>query len=311
VTTRRWNILLVDDDEDAFVLSRALLSEAAPARMQLEWAGSYREALEAMRRNQHDAYLVDYYLGAKTGLDLLREARAAGLDAPVIMLTGQGDREIDYEAMEAGAADYLSKGRIDGALLERSIRYAVEHFRVLRELRAAYEREREETKRALAQYRAALVEETSPVTAQMAGIEPLKERAPEIVTRSVSEYAKLLDLYVDSLGFKGPAPHEHVERFAEQLGEQNAGPRDVIDIHLRAVESLCAGANPKRARCYALEGRLLALEVMGHLVDCYRRGDTPPSRPRRRPRNEVPAEAVHHSPHAQFRTGDGESKADL
>ena len=53
------------------------------------------------------------------------------------MLTGQGDHEVDLEAMRAGALDYLVKGHIDSALLERSIRYAVERSSVERRLEEA------------------------------------------------------------------------------------------------------------------------------------------------------------------------------
>jgi len=84
--------------------------------------------LEAIRRNQHDAYLLDYRLGEDSGLQLLHEALKNGCRAPMILLTGQGDRAVDIEAMKAGAADYVVKGQVDGPLLERSIRYAIERM---------------------------------------------------------------------------------------------------------------------------------------------------------------------------------------
>lgn len=73
--------------------------------------------------------LVDYRLGAHDGLSLLRTIRSEGLTLPVILLTGQGDLQVDLEAMAAGAWDYLIKGQIDAQQLERSIRYAVERHR--------------------------------------------------------------------------------------------------------------------------------------------------------------------------------------
>jgi len=73
----------------------------------------------------HDVYLVDYRLGQNNGVDLVREARGAGSRAPIIMLTGEGTRTVDIEAMEAGASDFLEKGRTSASLLERSIRYAI------------------------------------------------------------------------------------------------------------------------------------------------------------------------------------------
>ena len=115
-------VLLVEDDEDDYVIIRDLLSEME--RFELEWVIDYEDALKAIEREEHDVCLLDYRLGERSGLELLREALRRGYKAPIILLTGQGDREVDLEAMQAGAADYLIKGQIDAPLLERSIRYA-------------------------------------------------------------------------------------------------------------------------------------------------------------------------------------------
>jgi PAS domain S-box-containing protein len=88
-----------------------------------------------MGENQHDIYLLDYRLGEHNGLELLQQAVAQGCRAPMILLTGQGDREIDMEAMKAGAADYLDKGQLRAPLLERSIRYAIERKRAEQKIR--------------------------------------------------------------------------------------------------------------------------------------------------------------------------------
>ena len=122
-------VLLVEDDEDDFILTRDLFNEIRGRPSQLEWKKTFDTGLEAMARNEHEVCLVDYRLGAHTGIELLRAAIEKGCKAPIILLTGQGEREIDMEAMKAGAADYLIKGRLDSGLLERSIRYAVERKR--------------------------------------------------------------------------------------------------------------------------------------------------------------------------------------
>ena len=127
-------VFMVDDDEDDYVLARDLLAESVGIRFQLEWTASYEEGLEAMMQPAHDAYLVDYRLGQRDGLELLRTAVVRGCSAPIIMLTGQGDREVDVAAMQAGAADYLDKGALSGPLLERTIRYAIERKRAEEQL---------------------------------------------------------------------------------------------------------------------------------------------------------------------------------
>ena len=124
--TDTLDVLLIEDDEDDYLITRSLLSKAQVIDCDLEWVASYEDGLEAVLSNQYDACLVDYRLGAKTGLDLLQEAKAQGCRTPIILLTGQGDLKVDIEAMEAGAADYLNKNEIDAPLLERSLRYARE-----------------------------------------------------------------------------------------------------------------------------------------------------------------------------------------
>ena len=122
--TRALRVLIADDDEDDYILTRDLLLRIGRPRFQLDWTPTYEGALEAIERNQHDVYLFDYHLGHADGLQLMREALARGCKAPIILLTGNDNWETDVEAMKAGAADYLVKGHLDARLLERSIRYA-------------------------------------------------------------------------------------------------------------------------------------------------------------------------------------------
>ncbi len=122
---RPVRVLLVDDDEDDYTLTRDLLAESATT-FELEWVATYNAALERIEHSQYDVYLFDYRLGERNGLELLREAVACGCQGPIILLTGQGDQEVDMEAMKAGAADYLDKSQISSPWLERSIRYAIE-----------------------------------------------------------------------------------------------------------------------------------------------------------------------------------------
>lgn len=123
-------ILLVDDDEDDYILTEDMLKAAAPWSYELEWVSQYAEALQRIRENEYDVCLIDYRLGGQDGLALFSEAFEGGVQTPFIMLTGQRDQAIDQRAMEAGAVDFLVKGQTDGYLLERSIRYALERARV-------------------------------------------------------------------------------------------------------------------------------------------------------------------------------------
>jgi two-component system cell cycle sensor histidine kinase/response regulator CckA len=122
-------VLLVEDDEEDYFLTRELFGEIHSRRFKVDWAKSFAEGCEAIRKRPYDVCLVDYRLGPDNGIELLQAAVKEGCDAPIIILTGQGEREVDLQAMAAGAADYLVKGRLDAGLLERSIRYAIERKR--------------------------------------------------------------------------------------------------------------------------------------------------------------------------------------
>lgn len=122
---RYLRVLLIEDDEDDYALLQNMLSENNSTTFDLQWANTYDAGLEGIRRGDYDVCLLDYRLGEKDGVELLREVVTNGCRLPIILLTGQGGYDVDIEAMEAGAADYLVKEQITPHLLERSIRYSV------------------------------------------------------------------------------------------------------------------------------------------------------------------------------------------
>lgn len=134
------SVLLIDDDEDDYFLTKCLFDDFKDNGYKLEWTTNVAEALSAMKAGKHDIYLLDYRLGNHDGLNILREAIAEGCTAPILLLTGQTDKEVDIEAMEAGAADYLVKGQFEAPLLERVIRYSIQHFRSLERMQASEKR---------------------------------------------------------------------------------------------------------------------------------------------------------------------------
>jgi PAS domain S-box-containing protein len=135
-------VLLIDDDQAAFLLTRAILDQIPTTKFSLDYAGSFAEGVEAVARGEHDVYLVDYRLGDDSGIELVRRAREALNRAPMILLTGKGRYEVDVQAMEAGVSDYLDKTKVDPDLMERSIRYAIERVRAEAALRESESRHR-------------------------------------------------------------------------------------------------------------------------------------------------------------------------
>jgi signal transduction histidine kinase len=132
-------VLLIEDDEDDYVLIRELLSEVKDTKYILEWVSTYDRALEKMAYTENQVCLVDFRLGPHDGLETLQGARERGSRAPVIFVTGQEDHEIDLKAMRSGATDYLVKSQLTGPLLDRSIRYAKERWQTEEALRRAYD----------------------------------------------------------------------------------------------------------------------------------------------------------------------------
>jgi PAS domain S-box-containing protein len=133
---KQVRVLLIDDDEDDYILTKAVF-ERLSERYSLSWVNSYDKGINAILKRQYDVYLVDYRLGKGTGIDLLKEAMNSGCEKPIIMLTGKGDRTIDEQAMNIGAADYLVKDDIEPVLIERSIRYSIKHADGLRALQVS------------------------------------------------------------------------------------------------------------------------------------------------------------------------------
>ena len=145
--SEQYSILLIDDDEvDRITVKRALrkasfavnLTEAADGHQALEHLkhsqinfktdifkveNSPKTILEKF--NAFDLILLDYLLPDIDGLQLITSIRTLDLEVPIIILTGQGDEEIAVEMMKAGAADYLSKGKIEANSLAKAISSAI------------------------------------------------------------------------------------------------------------------------------------------------------------------------------------------
>lgn len=134
MTDQPIRVLLVEDDEEDFIIARDLFGEIENTQYALDWVATGAEAIAQFEARRHDIYLIDYRLGVTNGLDLLQLAQKMCVPAPVIMLTGQGEPNVDLAAMRAGAADFVVKGEITASYLERSIRYAIAAKRAAREI---------------------------------------------------------------------------------------------------------------------------------------------------------------------------------
>ncbi|UQU68746.1 fused response regulator/phosphatase [Couchioplanes caeruleus] len=122
----RLRVLLVEDDEGDAFLVQELLAEAG-ASFDVQVATSLREARPMLRGIQ--CVLLDLGLPDAEGIDGLRKLLAVAGSAAVCVLTGRSDEHLGVQAVAEGAQDYLVKGQVDGVLLVRALRYAVERKR--------------------------------------------------------------------------------------------------------------------------------------------------------------------------------------
>ncbi|MCE6990251.1 hybrid sensor histidine kinase/response regulator [Dyadobacter sp. CY323] len=142
MNNRIIKVLLVDDDEDDYFLTREYFQDLINWKFDVTWCATFRDAEEKIRSNKYDLYLFDYLLGGNTGIDLIELTSQFEYEEPIILLTGKGDTKIAVEALRLGATDYLIKSELDAEKLERSIRYALERTSVLKALKHSERRYR-------------------------------------------------------------------------------------------------------------------------------------------------------------------------
>jgi PAS domain S-box-containing protein len=211
-------ILLIEDDEDDFILIRRLIAEA-PSKLQLDWASTYDAGLKVLSEGSHDVYLIDYRLGEQNGLDLLRAAVAMGCAEPIIFLTGAGSYGLDMEAMRAGAADYLVKDKVTADLMERSIRYALDRKQARDALQAAHDaleaRVKERTAE-LAEANVALKNEIEE-----------RRQAQEAIARAKQEWERTFDTVPDLIAILDQ--HFRIVRVNKAMADRmGVAPEDAV-----------------------------------------------------------------------------------
>lgn len=122
---KQIRVLIIEDDEKDFIVTKYYLDNIRTCQYIIDWEKDFDSALNRVIIQEHDIYLIDYNLGERNGIELVKQVMNSGINMPFIFLTSIDDYKIDYEAMQVGATDYLIKSKISEDLLERSIRYAI------------------------------------------------------------------------------------------------------------------------------------------------------------------------------------------
>ena len=262
-SVQKVNILLVDDNQDNLVALEAILEELDQNLVQVQ---SGEEALKFLLAHDCAVILLDVQMPGMDGFEtaaMIRQ-RDKTRRTPIIFVTAVGKDETHVSrGYSLGAVDYILKPIVP-EMLYAKVAVFVDLFKQAEERVQQRERELRSLQRLSA---------SSPayVTGEMYGIKPLRQSAPDVFKEMVDSYLELLDQTMEQHAYQ--VEHDisgKLTALADRLGSFRAGPRDVVDMHLAAVKSRTQGAGPEKVRSYALEGRLLAMELMGHLVDFYR-----------------------------------------
>lgn len=136
-TAQVVSVLLIEDDEADSLLTRELLHDAG-LQVSLTWAQSIGTAVSELAKAP-SCVLLDLGLPDSEGFDGLRRVLELAPDAAVLVLTGANDESLGVAAVTAGAQDYLVKGQVDGTMLGRCIRYAIERKRADESARQLHE----------------------------------------------------------------------------------------------------------------------------------------------------------------------------
>ncbi|MEQ8278661.1 MAG: response regulator [Deltaproteobacteria bacterium] len=258
-TTR---VLLVEDNPADAALITRYLKDHSP-QFEISAARSLAEALSTAHAERADVILLDLGLPDSDGTKTVTAVSQA-CRQPIVVLTGRISTDDGLECLAAGAHDYLPKSELSSSQLRRAIGYALFRSR---------EERLEDLEAALVRLRAVSRTEDTATSAR-SGAPSFEERDPESYETFVGRYLALLEEYLDHVTQQRPRPREGIRRLASDLSASYASARDVIDVHLAALERGLEDATPERREVVRVDGRLLGLEVMGSLVDLYRDGST-------------------------------------
>ncbi|MEA3641423.1 MAG: response regulator [Lamprobacter sp.] len=257
-------LLLVEDSpSDQRLIEEILRSTAIVS----EAVDSLANARARLIQGHVDLVLLDLGLPDSQGLDGLSQLLAETTDIPIVVMTGLSDDALGFEALRIGAEDFLQKDWItDAALIQRSLRFAVERHRLRVRVQIA---EREQETLALGRIGGSA---KVSISASAFGFKPLRESDPDLFTEIRDTYGQILSAAAEQQVYQVEHPvSERLRKLADQLGFVRASPRDLIDLHSAAIQGLTKSVSAAQERLLVNEGRIRILELMGYLVSYYRR----------------------------------------
>jgi CheY-like chemotaxis protein len=281
------NILIVDDKPENLLVLEGVLSVPG---YRLTKAQSGKEALRLVLKADFAMILLDVRMPVMDGFEtaaLIRQREKTG-DIPIIFISAEYTAKDHIERGYAlKAVDFLIKPfdpdrlRARVALLAELHRKTVQLEKANRKLyaeiseRRRYEQDLahrlERQNKEIQSLERLTIAPGTTITARQFGQGPLKDTASDCFHELIRVYGHLLDLAVEQRTYK--VEHDipfKLQAMVEQLGFLNAKPRDLVEIHSRALKSKIKVTKCSKSQVYIDEARLMILECMGYLVSYYR-----------------------------------------
>lgn len=255
-------VLLVRSDDGAESALIGPLRGIADGGLEVKAATNLDDALAILAEGETDIIVAE---GSGDGdghlLERVKVLRRQATRTPIVVIASVRDENFLEEMRRAGIQHVLQRQEALQPLVLSVVRGA------LREARADAVSADEEIGRLGALSGPA----PSPVTGRSFGMQSLRDKTPEEFESLLNAYDTLLDMLLERQARRLVDDYEaRLLRFAERLGMINAGPRDVVAIHKAAIAAKIAREPAMKTKAYCEEGRLLILQVMGHLASFYR-----------------------------------------
>ncbi|MFN8653163.1 MAG: response regulator transcription factor [Gemmatimonadales bacterium] len=253
-------VLLVEDNPAEVDLFREYLEE--DPQYQVTAVTTLGDAVSRLGTAPVDVVVLDLSLPDARGVESVERLIEASETVPILVLTGSEDEGLALQCIDAGASDYLYKSEVRRHSLRRSIGFSVSrrHRMQLLELAKVIARLKRLSTR----------ESDTSITALSAGVGPVRSSNPSLFGEMRVGYSAMMEQYLNFTVFGESKPSAAMELLATRLGDHSAGPRDLLDLHLAVLEHEPGMSGRWQSNAIIIEGRLLALEMMGLLVDYYR-----------------------------------------
>lgn len=261
-------VLLIEDSPSDKLMIEELFSEYENTDFQIDSVETLSDAIKAIEGGEYHAILLDLGLPDSQGADTFSKIHQQAQNTPILVLSGLEEGK-EPEVVQSEAEGFISKKDSSSTILRSAVRYAVAGTR--RREKKAEKENKDRQEKEFKTMNELSAQDPTPVTSRLYASGPLRENAPGEFKLAVCEYRELLDLALESQAFKSDSNYkDRLLELAQKIGFLRGSPKDVVDIHATAVKKLIEFTPQLKAQAYLEEGRIMVLELMGHLTSYYR-----------------------------------------